>query len=304
MAVGSCLQQPHQLLQIAPALFSASHIGPANDEFVEVHSTTGYPLQTFSASLGRAESALHSAATPHSLWSAVQPASNVHPSLETGAATDFAEDCSGTETVPTVPSETQGTNTEAGASEFAEARTLHADTRATRLQPVHTATAAVDTDTAAMQLAETAPAESDGANTTLMPVSVSNPGLHPLNFSLASTNIIQAIVVHIATEAPHRNFAEDIAAAASAFKPHLRWRVHGSTPSVPDTAEAHSPEFKDLLMRLPFRLKQQTTLSSDSKLAAALAVTAEVTEASASVALTALVAIEEFVCTKSCQITR
>lgn len=299
-AVSSCLQQPHEPLQIAPALFSASHIAAVSNEFAEVHRTARDPLQTFSASLGSAESALHSTAIPHSLLSAVQPASNVQPALGTGAATE-REDCTGTETVPTAPS---GTHTEAGASEFAEARTVHADSEANCLQPAQTATAASDTNAAAMQCAEIAAASSGDANITLAPVLVSTPGPQPLDFSLAlgtSTNVFHAIVEHSAADAPHRKLADDIAAAASAFNPPFRWRVQGSTPSAPDTAEADSPEFKDVLLRLPVRLKQQAAPSSDSKLATAVAATAEVIEASASVA--ALEATEEFVCTKFCDIT-
>ena len=303
LAVCFCLQRPHQPLQVAPAMFSGSHLGAVSNDLAEVCSTPGDPLPAFSASLGSAEPALHRAAVLHSLPSAVQPASTIVSAVKTSAATSSAWES--TETFPAAPAETNIML----ASELAEARTVHGS-EVTRLGPVQTAAAAVDIDTAAMQSAEMAAAGTDigaGANTTMTPVSASTPGPQPENISfdleMSVVNAIQVVVAHTLREAPDRKPADDIAAAALAFKPGSRWHVQDLS-SAPDIAEAGSPELEDLLIQLPIRLKQQMTLSSASKPAAAFAAMAELIEASASVALTTLVAVEEFVCTWFCHITR
>ena len=64
---------------------------------------------------------------------------------------------------------------------------------------------------------------------------------------------------------------------------HVPGGVHIVSVKPADAAEADRHEFEDLLMRLPVRLKQQTQLSSASKLAAAVTATAELIEASARV---------------------
>ena len=306
VAVCFCLQQPNQFLQVSPTLFLGSHIGAASNELAEVYSMPGDPLPAFFASLGSAESALHSAAVPHSLSAAVQPASTVVPAVDTGAAAGSA--WAGMEAFPVAPAETDSTHNNL-ASETAEARTVQCS-ETTRLEPVHAAIAAVGTDAAPMQIAETAAAGiaiGTGANISMKPVSAPTPGPQPKNVPLvldthmSAVNVMQAVIAHTITEAHGRKIADDIAAAAVAFNPRSRWRVLGSTLPAADAAEADKHELDDLLMRLPVRLKQQTQLSSVSKLAAAVTATANSIEASASVVLSAL---KWLMCSTYCYIAR
>lgn len=313
LAVYFCLQPPHQPLQLAPAMLSGSHICAASKDLAEVCSTSVDQPQDF----GSAEPALHRAAILHSLSSAVQPAVTAQAASMTATGSAWA----GTETLPVAPAEKtrRNTSTETGASEFAQARTLQ-DSEATCLKHMQAATSANNADAAATQFAEMAPTGVDigaGVNQIGTPVfehwprSVTpelQPMKTPLAQGMAAANVFQAVVALAVAGTVDRNpahdIAHDIAAAALAFKPLSRWHVQDSVSSAPDAAEADSHQIEDLLMPLPIRQVQQMAMSSTSKLAAAVAATAQLIEASASVTLTSLVAFEELMHIWVCHITR
>lgn len=291
-----CLQQSHmrqQPLSSAPATLLGPHIGAASSCTGQVYITPGDPLQAFSATLSTAKPALPGAATPSGPVSAVQlsarqTASTVQPAPETGAAADCAK--AGTETAATASAESDCPNidTEADTSDCPQVTGWDADPEEICLEPDQTATAAVDTNTAAMQTSETASPGTDAA--TIADLTIASTPEPPLSLSpgMSAADMLQAVLTHAAV-AHHRNPADDIAAAAIAFKPHRTWWLQGSL-SASEIADivaitgAGSSEFEGLFKQLPFVSTSRPT---------AVAATAQFLEASASIIVQAFVATEQ-----------
>lgn len=201
--------------------------------------------------------------------------------------------------------EAAAAGTEAGTSNCSQATILEADSEGICLDSNQTATAALDTDTAAMLIYEAAAAGTADvapvANLTILPISTSTPEPH-LGFTpgMSAANMVQAVLTHAAV-VHHRNPADDIAAAAIAFKPHCTWWLQGSL-SASEAADvaaitgAGSPEFEDLFMQLAFIFTSKPTV--------AVAATAQFVETSASIVAPAFVATEQFVYSALRQTTR
>lgn len=306
-----CLQQSHmrqQALPCTPAILLAPYIGAARNCTEHVHSTPGDSLQAFPATLSNATPALPEVAVPSGPTSAVQlsaeePASSVQPVAETTAAAEFAK--AGMETVATAPAAGECPNivTEAGTTNCYQARSVDADVEAICVEPNHTATAAVDSNTAAMQILHTAAAGTAIVATpdlTISPSFASTPEPHlSLTPGMSTAKMLQAVFAH-AAETHNSNPADDIAAAALAFKPHCTWWMQGSL-SASDIADitaitgAGSPDFEGLFKQLPFISTSRPT---------AVAATAKFVEASASIIKPAFVATEQAVHSALLQTTR